>query len=70
MEMVSGLAPLLEHMPPGDVRGKGSHEWMMTTFPRALQGDWALQLIGSMIKSPFVVEIFVDFACSYKEGHQ
>ena len=66
MEMIGGLAPLLHHMPPGDVRGHGSHEWMMTTLPAALQEDWALELIGSMIQYPFAVEIFVQLASSLK----
>ena len=34
MDMISDLAPLLRHMPPGDVRGPGSHEWMMTSLPK------------------------------------
>ena len=54
MEMISSLAPLMRHMPPGYVRGHGSHEWMMTTLPAALQEDWALKLIGGMIKYPFL----------------
>eukprot|EP00974_Lingulodinium_polyedra_P072368 7004114-Lingulodinium_polyedra.AAC.1 len=33
MEMISDLAPLLHHMAPGDVRGHGSHEWIMPTLP-------------------------------------
>jgi hypothetical protein len=67
--MISALAPLLRHMPPGDVRGHGSHEWMMTALPAALQKDWALELIGSMIKYPFAVEIFVELASSLKPDH-
>ena len=62
MDMISDIAPLLHHMTPGDVRGQGSHEWMMTSLPDALQDDWALELIGSMIKYPFAVEIFVQLA--------
>jgi len=70
VEMISALAPLLRHMPPGDVRGHGSHEWMMTTLPAALQEDWALELIGSMIKYPFAVEIFVELASSLKPDYR
>ena len=62
MDMISDLAPLLRHMSPGDVSGPGSHEWMMTSLPDTLQDDWALELIGSMIKYPFAVEIFVQLA--------
>ena len=60
MQMVGDLAPVLEHMLPGDVQGHGSHQWMMQKLPGVLQHDWALELIGSMIKYPFAVEIFVD----------
>ena len=66
MDMISDLAPLLPHMTPGDVRGPGSHEWMMRAWPNAHQDDWALELIGSMIKYPFAVEIFVSLACELK----
>ena len=59
MDMLSDLAPLLRHMPPGDVKGPGSHAWMMTSLPDTHQQDWALELIGSMIKYPFAVEISV-----------
>ena len=69
IEMISASAPLLRHMPPGDVRGHGSHEWMMETLPAALQADWALELIGSMIKYPFAVEIFVELASSLKPDY-
>ena len=62
MDMISSLARLLRHMAPGDFRGHGSHEWMMTTLPEAHQDDWALELIGSLIKYPFAVEIFVSLA--------
>ena len=62
MEMISDLAPLQRHMLPGDVRGQGSHEWMMTSLPAAHKDDWALELIGSMIKCPFIVDIFVQHA--------
>eukprot|EP00974_Lingulodinium_polyedra_P009399 899671-Lingulodinium_polyedra.AAC.1 len=53
-------------MVPGDVRGHGSHEWMMTASPVASQSDWALELIGSMITYPFAVDIFVEVARSTK----
>ena len=66
MDMLSDLAPLLPHMTPGDVRGPGSHEWMMRSLPNTHQDDWALELIGSMIKYPFAVEIFVSLACELK----
>ena len=69
MEMVSDLAPVLEHMLPGDVRGHGSHEWMMTTLAGALREDWALELIGSMIKYPFAVEVLVELARPLKPGY-
>ena len=69
IEMISGLAPLLRHMPPGDVRGHGSHEWMLTTLPATLQEGWALEMIGSMIKYPFVVEICVELASSLKPDY-
>ena len=42
---------------------------MTTTLPAALQEDWALELIGSMIKYPFAVEIFVEVASSLKPDH-
>ena len=59
MDTISDLAPLLLHMTPGDVSGPRSHEWMMTSLPDTHQHDWALELIGSVIKYPFAVEIFV-----------
>ena len=69
IEMISAIASLLRHMPPGDVKGHGSHEWMMEALPAALQADWALELIGSMIKYPFAVEIFVELASSLKPDY-
>ena len=69
MEMISDLAPLLSRMPPGDVRGPGSHACMMTSLPERHMHDWALELIGSLIKYPFAVNIFVPLAskleCNY-----
>eukprot|EP00974_Lingulodinium_polyedra_P079899 7737882-Lingulodinium_polyedra.AAC.1 len=47
-------------MLPGDVEGPGSHNWMMTAWPANMQEDWGLEVIGSMIKYPFVVAIFVQ----------
>ena len=41
----------------------------METLPAALQADWALELIGSMIKYPFAVEIFVELASSLKPDY-
>ena len=69
MDMLSDLAPLLRHMPPGDVKGPGSHEWMMTSLPDTHQQDWALELIGSQIKYPFAVEIFVHHASKMKQNY-
>ena len=66
MDMISDLAPLLRHMAPGDFRGPGSHEWMMTSLPTKHQDDWALELIGSLIKYPFAVQIFVRLASKLK----
>ena len=66
MDMISDLAPLLRHMAPGDVRGPGSHEWMMTSLPNTHQDDWALELIGSLIKYPFAVQIFMHLASKLK----
>ena len=62
MDMISDLAPLLPHMTPGDVRSPGSHEWMMRSLPNTHQDDWALELVGSLIKYPFAVQIFVELA--------
>ena len=53
MDMISVIAPLLRHMPPGNDSGHGIHAWMMTTVPAALQYYWALELIGAMLKYPF-----------------
>ena len=66
MDMISDIAPLLLHMVPGDVRGAGSHKWMMTSLPKTHQDDWALELIGSLIKYPFAVQIFVQLASKLK----
>ena len=66
MDMISDLAPLLLHMAPGDLWGPGSHEWMMTTLPETHRKDWALELIGSLIKYPFAVQIFVRLASKLK----
>ena len=66
MDMISDLAPLLRHMAPGDFRGPGSHEWMMTSLPTKHQDDWALELIGSLIKYPFAVQMFVQLASKLK----
>ena len=62
MDMISDLAPLLRHMLPGDGKGPRSHEWMVTSLPDTQQADWALEFIGSLIKYPFAVEIFVPLA--------
>ena len=62
MDMISDIAPLLPQLVPGDVSGPGSHEWMMTTLPQTHQDDWALELVGSLIKYPFAVQIFVELA--------
>ena len=69
MNMISGLAPLLPHMQPGDVKGFGSHAWMMKSLPDIHQGDWALELIGSMIKYPFAVEIFTSLVSCLKPNY-
>ena len=66
MEMVSALLP---HMLPGDFWGFGSHDWTMTSLPAALQADWGLELIGSMIKYPFAVEVFVELASSLEPDY-
>ena len=59
IEFVGDIAPVLEHMLPGDVRDLESHELIRQTLTGALREDWALELIGigSMIKYPFAVEI-------------
>ena len=58
VQMVGDLAPVLEHMLPGDVQGHGSHQWMtMQTLTSVLREDWALELLGSMIKYPFAVAV-------------
>ena len=69
MDMISNLAPLLQHMVPGDVNGLGSHAWMMRSLPRVHQDDWALELMGSLIKYPFAVEIFVRLASELKPNY-
>ena len=69
MDMISNLAPLLRHMVPGDVNGVGSHAWMMESLPRVHQDDWALELMGSLIKYPFAVEIFVRLASELKPNY-
>ena len=69
MEMISALAPLLRHMPPGHIRGHGSHEWMMTALPAALHQDWVCGADGGVIKYPFAVEISVELASSLKPDY-
>ena len=69
MEMISRLVPLLPYMLPGDVSGHGSYDWMMASLPVALQTDWGLELIGSMIKYPFAVEVFVEMCRTLEPGY-
>ena len=69
MDMVADLSPVLKHMIPGDVKGEGSHEWMMTTLPGPHKDDWALEMIGSLIKYPFAVSIFVPLASRLKRNY-
>ena len=69
MEMISRLAPLLPHMLSGDIKGHGSYDWMMASWPAAWQADWGLELIGMMIKYPFAVEVFVEMCCTLEPGY-